>query len=155
MKRSIDIYSDLLLNWTQSTSNEVEWLKLLEIQRNVHLKMLKFHATVVNLCNKGIIMICNNSPVNRHDRHNLLCAGPIENPIHLGSNLSSRVLQNASSALHESMLVWVERGRAQTLLHQLGHGFGSYPGSLKGELINFYNNQQVVGLSFCMLSCQP
>lgn len=137
MKRSIDIFSELLHNWsTQGTSSEGEWLKLLESQKSVHDSILYFLLENAQLCNRIIIM---------SDQ----CNGLRSNS--LGSNHSNlHVYRELVQAFTISALVWAERGRARTLLAQLGPWYnqlklrdGNRGRSLNEELIEFDNDEQV------------
>ena len=109
--------------------------------------MLAYHLGVAWLCSEAIFPSSNaNLPkASRIERHSSICVKPPESAAHGGRNLSAhRTFQIASSTCHTSALVWVERGRARTLMKQLGGGDGPYSASLKGELIEFDNNYQVV-----------
>ena len=50
LKRSIDIYSDLLHNWTQGFSNEVEWSQLLESQKIIHDTLKSYLLVLSHFC---------------------------------------------------------------------------------------------------------
>ncbi len=150
IKHSIDIYSDLFHNWT---SNEDGWLKLLETHKGVHELMLTVHQRLLILWQKRIRESDDPSVMSK--------IHPQDLPVHpkdldwkdlihtQSSKYSILVLEHAFHDLFESALVWAERGRAQTLMSQLGPWYnmqqedGLNPVSLKKELLEFNNNQQV------------
>lgn len=109
--------------------------------------MLAYHLAVMFFCREAIFTSSNaNLPkASRIERHSRVCGEPPESAAHGGRNLSShRIFQIAGGTCLMSALVWVERGRARMLMKQLGGGDGPYSASLKGELIEFDNNYQVV-----------
>ncbi|CAM6035382.1 unnamed protein product [Sphagnum compactum] len=150
IKHSIDIYSDLFHNWT---SNEDGWLKLLETHKGVHELMLTVHQRLLILWQIRIRESNDPSVMSKIHPQDL----PVH-PKHLdwkdlihthSSKYSILVLEHAFHDLFESALVWAERGRARTLMSQLGPWYnmqqedGLNPVSLKKELLEFNNNQQV------------
>ncbi|KAG0504744.1 hypothetical protein M758_N021900 [Ceratodon purpureus] len=149
LKRSIDIYSDLLHNWTQRSSNEAEWLQLLESQKRSHEMLLSLLLMVCTLCYKTLM------------KGNDSSAGA-NNYLVPYSKTRVSALKRAFLELSSITLVWVERGRARTLLNQLGPWYNymkqrdGNPGSLKEELYEFDNNQEAALSSIlsCRLVCK-
>lgn len=152
IKHSLDTYNNLFCNWT---SNEDGWLKLLDTHKGVQELMLTAHQRLLMLWQKKIR---NSNDLSVTAIHLLNQMHPKEldwkDLIHTqravqGSQYSNLVLEHAFHDLMESALVWVERGRARTLMSQLGpwynmqHEDGLNSVSLKKELIEFNNNQQV------------
>jgi len=156
MKRSIQIYSGLLHNWTQGTSNEVEWLKLLESQKIVHEALQSYLLEIAQLCSRSLIQESKDPSASASNNYLVVADNALLESKHASRGAAadestitySEVVTSTLHAILNSTLVWVERGRARTLLNQLGpwynmkHRDGN-PGSLKEELIEFDNDEQV------------
>jgi hypothetical protein len=156
LKCSIDIYSDLLHNWIEEPvrSNEDEWLKLLDSQKVCHNTLLSYLFEMVNFCMLSLLD-CNNPSVSFSRYSDADTGSPS-----LGSTeFDLRYINDdpewatgtdpsVVTAFLRSILVWAERGRARTLLHQLGpwydtkHEVGN-SGFLREELIEFDKDEQV------------
>ena len=135
LKRSIDIYSDLLHNWRKGFSNEVEWSKLLESQKFIHDTLKSYLLVLFHFCS-GLVF----------ENHDVI---PLNQPDPPKPNISDNAIETCK-AFMTSALVWVERGRTQSLLSRLGHwysmaklGDANYPSVLKHELIRFDKDEEV------------
>lgn len=134
------MYSDLIHNWAERSSNEVEWLILLESQKTAHEMLLSILMVCCSFCYK-ILMKSNESNDSSVGADGIKYLVP--------SKQYRTPLGRAFLALSSSSLVWVERGRARTLLNQLGPWYDRMkqrdrnPGSLKQELIEFDNSEEV------------
>lgn len=135
LKRSIDIYSDLLHNWTQGFSNEGEWSQLLESQKFVHDTLKSYLLVLHHLC-RGLLL----------ENHDVITLNQPDPP----TNISDSAIETCT-AFMISALVWVERGRTRSLLSQLGpwysmtkFGDAIYPRSLKDEMIKFDKDEEVI-----------
>lgn len=128
-KSSADIFSELLQNWaTQGEpGSEDQWLKLLETQKSVHDSIVSFLFEFSNTCSNIISALESND----NGLKDLV-----------GSNHSNLLAyRDLKFAFHRSALVWIERGRARTLMAQLGPWYNT--GSLKEDLIDFYKDEEV------------
>ena len=134
LKRSIDIYSDLLHNWTQGFSNEVEWSQLLESQKFVHDTLKSYLLVLYHFCTELLL-----------ENHDVITLNQPDPP----TNISDSAMETCT-AFMISALVWAERGRTRSLLSQLGPwysmtklGDAIYPRSLKDEIIKFDKDEEV------------
>lgn len=152
-KRSIDIFSELLHNWsTPGASKEVGWLKLLESQRSVHDSILCYLFEILQMCDQ-LKRILESYDSSEGADYGLKCL--------VGSNHSNLLVYRALvRAFVTSALVWVERGRARTLLAQLGSWYnmrrGENPDFLRKELIEFDKDEQAAlsSIRSCTSACK-
>lgn len=115
----------------RGTASEVKWLAVLESHKSVHDSILSF---LFNMCS-GIDEILERSSSSVKADNGLFKDSE-------GSSESNLLVYRALvGALLTSGLVWTERGRAQTLMFQLGPRDNT--GSFNEELIKFYKDEQV------------
>lgn len=128
----MDTNSHLLHNWTKGSADEAGWLKLLESLKCAQSELQENLLHISEYCLQFMEI-----------RDMLEANG-------LGRNSSShdRIYREMYDASATSTLVWGERGRGRSLLHQLKSAYldlRNYRNleDLREELINFDLNEQV------------
>jgi hypothetical protein len=121
LKSFIDTFSRLLHDWTKGSADEAGWLKLLESQKWGHLALQEYLLHISEHCLQFV---------------------ELGNGFRKNNSTHDMIFNQMYDASIFSTLVWTERGRARSLLHQLGPAYAGLHDdrtleTMREELINF------------------